>query len=342
MTAAVQDAETPVSQLVFEWTADGGTFTGTGAVGALARADRHHDPGPAEGHTSRSPSRWTARSQSVSLDGHGPGARLDQGNQRHVRPVPAGLFGPEELARSTWSATSTPGVPGRAEELADVHEQPDSTTRSPATRSARRPPRPSTSAGTCPYAQQDGRRRLRAGAGAVESHRQARRTSARPRPAPARTDRGLPEFALVALRQRLRRHDHAALQHASSDSARRTGRGAGVRAASGRRHRQPASSGDGTSCAEGDPVLDEGVPLVAVRALPEQFRAAVVAPLADVGIEVEHRLARQFDVAADARGIEAGRDQRLPDVLVNRQGVRAVRERFEAAVPARRPCALPT
>jgi hypothetical protein len=29
-TATVQDAQTPVSQLVFEWSADGGTFTGTG------------------------------------------------------------------------------------------------------------------------------------------------------------------------------------------------------------------------------------------------------------------------------------------------------------------------
>ena len=31
VTATVQDAETAVSQLVFEWSADGGTFTGTGA-----------------------------------------------------------------------------------------------------------------------------------------------------------------------------------------------------------------------------------------------------------------------------------------------------------------------
>jgi hypothetical protein len=30
-TATVQDAETPASRLVFEWSADGGTFTGTGA-----------------------------------------------------------------------------------------------------------------------------------------------------------------------------------------------------------------------------------------------------------------------------------------------------------------------
>ncbi|MCU0249425.1 MAG: IPT/TIG domain-containing protein [Vicinamibacterales bacterium] len=30
VTATVQDAETPVSRLVFEWSADGGTFTGTG------------------------------------------------------------------------------------------------------------------------------------------------------------------------------------------------------------------------------------------------------------------------------------------------------------------------
>jgi len=32
VTATVQDAETPVSKLVFEWSADGGTFTGTGAL----------------------------------------------------------------------------------------------------------------------------------------------------------------------------------------------------------------------------------------------------------------------------------------------------------------------
>jgi hypothetical protein len=32
VTATVQDAETPVSRLVFEWSADGGTFTGAGAV----------------------------------------------------------------------------------------------------------------------------------------------------------------------------------------------------------------------------------------------------------------------------------------------------------------------
>jgi hypothetical protein len=32
VTATVQDAETPVSNLVFEWSADGGTFTGTGAL----------------------------------------------------------------------------------------------------------------------------------------------------------------------------------------------------------------------------------------------------------------------------------------------------------------------
>ena len=32
VTATVQDAETPVSRLVFDWSADGGTFTGAGAV----------------------------------------------------------------------------------------------------------------------------------------------------------------------------------------------------------------------------------------------------------------------------------------------------------------------
>ena len=50
-----------------------------------------------------------------------------------------------------------------------------------------------------------------------------------------------------------------------------------------------------------DALLDEGVPLVAVRALPQQLGAAVAAADADVRIEVEDRVARQIDVAIDER-----------------------------------------
>ena len=46
-----------------------------------------------------------------------------------------------------------------------------------------------------------------------------------------------------------------------------------------------------------DPLLDEGVPVVALRALPQQLGAAVAAGRADVGIEVEDGAARQVRVA---------------------------------------------
>ena len=50
-----------------------------------------------------------------------------------------------------------------------------------------------------------------------------------------------------------------------------------------------------------DALFDERVPLVAVRALPEEFGAAIPAAHAHVRIEVEHRLARDLDVARDQR-----------------------------------------
>ena len=48
-----------------------------------------------------------------------------------------------------------------------------------------------------------------------------------------------------------------------------------------------------------DPLLDERVPVVTVRALPEQLGAAVPASHADVRIEIEDRVARELAVAVD-------------------------------------------
>ena len=53
-----------------------------------------------------------------------------------------------------------------------------------------------------------------------------------------------------------------------------------------------------------DPLFDERVPLVALRALPEQLRAAIAASHADVGVEVEHGIPRQR--RDSARPVAAG------------------------------------
>ena len=50
-----------------------------------------------------------------------------------------------------------------------------------------------------------------------------------------------------------------------------------------------------------DPLLDERVPVVAVRALPEELGAAVAAAHADVRIEVEDGVPRELAVAIDER-----------------------------------------
>ena len=48
-----------------------------------------------------------------------------------------------------------------------------------------------------------------------------------------------------------------------------------------------------------DPFFDECVPLVALRALPEQLRAPIAAADADVRIEIEHGVAGQGQIALD-------------------------------------------
>ena len=51
-----------------------------------------------------------------------------------------------------------------------------------------------------------------------------------------------------------------------------------------------------------DPLFDERVPVVAMRALPEQLGAAVAAAHADVRVEIEHGVLRQLAVAVDQCG----------------------------------------
>ena len=87
-----------------------------------------------------------------------------------------------------------------------------------------------------------------------------------------------------------------------------------------------------------DPLLDERVPLVAVRALPEQLRAAVAAAHADVRIEVEDRRGRSAR-RSGRRAPARGRSCRsvLPDRLVDGERVRIVRRAPRTAARARRP-----
>ena len=81
-----------------------------------------------------------------------------------------------------------------------------------------------------------------------------------------------------------------------------------------------------------DALFDERVPVVAVRALPEQLRAAIAAAHADVRIEIEDRVARQLAVAIDERRLVAELPERAPDRLVDAERVRILDERGEQEI----------
>src|SRR5262245_45971325 len=66
----------------------------------------------------------------------------------------------------------------------------------------------------------------------------------------------------------------------------------------------------------GHAILDERVPLVAVRALPEQLVAAVAAADADVGIAVEDSRAAHVHVAIHVGAGQLQCGERFPDALV--------------------------
>jgi hypothetical protein len=68
---------------------------------------------------------------------------------------------------------------------------------------------------------------------------------------------------------------------------------------------------------------------MAMRALPEQFRAAVAASYADVRVDVEDRVMGEIGVAIDQCGGQVQLDERFPDSLVEGQRVRVDRQRLE-------------
>src|SRR5206468_12375250 len=78
-----------------------------------------------------------------------------------------------------------------------------------------------------------------------------------------------------------------------------------------------------------DAFFNERVPLVALGALPQQLGTAVAATHADVGVEVEDGVPCQAQVPVyQLRRSSECRD-RLPDLLVDDQGVGVVAERLE-------------
>ena len=79
----------------------------------------------------------------------------------------------------------------------------------------------------------------------------------------------------------------------------------------------------------GDAFFDERVPVVAVRALPEEFGAAVPAAQADVGIEIEHRVLREVAVVVDERRRVPQLSQRAPDGLMDAKRVWILHQRRE-------------
>src|SRR5918998_5011618 len=68
-----------------------------------------------------------------------------------------------------------------------------------------------------------------------------------------------------------------------------------------------------------DALLHEGVPFVAVGALPQQLRAAVTALHADVRVQVEHRVLGGPDIALHAGRVETELDEDVPDRLMDHQ-----------------------
>src|SRR4029453_5112009 len=77
------------------------------------------------------------------------------------------------------------------------------------------------------------------------------------------------------------------------------------------------------------PFLDERIPLVALRTLPEQLRAPGAAMHADVRIEVEDGAARQLYVLLNQCRVQLKSPECLPHLVMDGQTVRVVRQRIE-------------
>ena len=69
-----------------------------------------------------------------------------------------------------------------------------------------------------------------------------------------------------------------------------------------------------------------------MRALPEQFRAAIATAHADVRVEVEDRMAGQLAVPIDQARLVMKLTERAPDGLMDAQRVRVLHQRCELQV----------
>src|SRR5437763_11351209 len=76
-----------------------------------------------------------------------------------------------------------------------------------------------------------------------------------------------------------------------------------------------------------DAFFDERIPVVAVRALPQQLRAAIAAADADMRVEIEDRVLGQIAVVIDERFGVPQLTERAPDRLVDAERVRILHER---------------
>ena len=70
-----------------------------------------------------------------------------------------------------------------------------------------------------------------------------------------------------------------------------------------------------------DPLFDERIPVVTVRALPEQLGAPVSAAHAHMRVEIEDGVLGQLAVPIDESRLVVQLSERAPDRLMNSQGV---------------------
>jgi hypothetical protein len=122
LTATVHDAETPVSQLKFEWKADAGTFTGTGATVTWRAPKGVATPVNYTIKLTVTETFGTGGSQTNVVDGSAPAIRV------HDSPKELGAIGTTFLDRFGDSSVSpqtclvdfSDGCSGKADELHDI------------------------------------------------------------------------------------------------------------------------------------------------------------------------------------------------------------------------------
>jgi len=122
LTAAVTDVETPVSALAFKWSADSGTFTGTGstvtwqpAAGAATPADYPLTLTVTESYTSGGQARTNVASKSISVHVNNSPKELADLSMRFLTN-----FANSSVPAETCVAEFSASCPGKSDELKDI------------------------------------------------------------------------------------------------------------------------------------------------------------------------------------------------------------------------------